>query len=102
MVIASVIEQTRRVGLPFELTSVSVAPAGALDNQTDRASNAGSRRNAHGRSGIAAAGGNGMSAPDTIVLVHGFWVTPRSWEHWIAHYESKGYRVIAPAYPGFE
>jgi hypothetical protein len=23
-------------------------------------------------------------APDTIVLIHGFWVTPRSWEHWIA------------------
>jgi pimeloyl-ACP methyl ester carboxylesterase len=40
--------------------------------------------------------------PDTIVLVHGFWVTPRSWEAWIAHYESKGYRVLAPAYPGFE
>ena len=30
------------------------------------------------------------SAPDTIVLVHGFWVTPRSWEHWIAHYEAQG------------
>ncbi|GII31489.1 alpha/beta hydrolase [Planotetraspora mira] len=43
-----------------------------------------------------------MTAPDTIVLVHGFWVTPRSWEHWITHYESKGYRVLAPAYPGFE
>lgn len=41
-------------------------------------------------------------APDTIVLVHGFWVTPRSWEHWITHYEAKGYRVIAPAYPGFD
>ena len=41
-------------------------------------------------------------APDTIVLVHGFWVTPRSWENWIAHYEAKGYRVIAPGYPGFE
>ena len=40
--------------------------------------------------------------PDTIVLVHGFWVTPRSWEHWITHYEAKGYRVLAPAYPGFE
>jgi pimeloyl-ACP methyl ester carboxylesterase len=40
--------------------------------------------------------------PDTIVLIHGFWVTPRSWEHWVAHYEAKGYRVIAPAYPGFE
>jgi pimeloyl-ACP methyl ester carboxylesterase len=44
-----------------------------------------------------------MSAtPDTIVLIHGFWVTPRSWEDWVAHYEAKGYRVLAPAYPGFE
>ncbi len=42
------------------------------------------------------------SAPDTIVLIHGFWVTPRSWERWIAHYEAKGFRVLAPAYPGFE
>ena len=40
--------------------------------------------------------------PDTVVLVHGFWVTPRSWEQWIEHYESKGLRVLAPAYPGFE
>jgi pimeloyl-ACP methyl ester carboxylesterase len=40
--------------------------------------------------------------PDTIVLVHGFWVTPRSWENWKAHYEQKGFRVLAPAYPGFE
>ncbi len=23
------------------------------------------------------------STPDTIVLVHGFWVTPRSWEDWV-------------------
>ena len=29
-----------------------------------------------------------MTEPDTIVLIHGFWVTPRSWEHWIAHYEA--------------
>ena len=40
--------------------------------------------------------------PDTIVLIHGFWVTPRSWENWIRHYQSRGYRVLAPAYPGFE
>jgi pimeloyl-ACP methyl ester carboxylesterase len=39
---------------------------------------------------------------DTIVLVHGFWVTPRSWERWITRYEAQGYRVLAPAYPGFE
>ena len=42
------------------------------------------------------------TTPDTIVLIHGFWVTPRSWEHWIERYEQAGYRVIAPAYPGFE
>ena len=42
------------------------------------------------------------TTPDTIVLIHGFWVTPRSWEHWKTHYESKGYTVLAPAYPGFE
>jgi len=42
------------------------------------------------------------STPDTIVLIHGFWVTPRSWEHWKTHYENKGYTVLAPAYPGFE
>jgi pimeloyl-ACP methyl ester carboxylesterase len=41
-------------------------------------------------------------APDTIVLVHGFWVTPRSWEDWITHYEGRGFTVLAPGYPGFE
>jgi pimeloyl-ACP methyl ester carboxylesterase len=39
---------------------------------------------------------------DTVVLIHGLWMTPRSWEHWIPRYEHRGYRVIAPAYPGFE
>ena len=43
-----------------------------------------------------------LTKPDTIVLVHGFWVTPRSWEHWINRYEARGYRVLAPAYPGYE
>jgi pimeloyl-ACP methyl ester carboxylesterase len=42
------------------------------------------------------------NTPDTIVLIHGFWVTPRSWEHWITHYAQRGFRVLAPAYPGFE
>ena len=51
----------------------------------------------HGRGNFATNG-----APMTIVLIHGFWVTPRSWEDWIAYYEQKGYRVLAPAYPGFE
>jgi pimeloyl-ACP methyl ester carboxylesterase len=38
----------------------------------------------------------------TIVLVHGLWMTPRSWEHWIERYTARGYRVIAPAYPGLD
>jgi pimeloyl-ACP methyl ester carboxylesterase len=42
------------------------------------------------------------AGPDTIVLIHGFWVTPRSWEHWKARYEAAGYTVLTPAYPGFE
>ena len=42
------------------------------------------------------------TAPDTIVLIHGFWVTPRSWEHWKQHYEDKGFTVLTPGYPGFE
>jgi pimeloyl-ACP methyl ester carboxylesterase len=53
---------------------------------------------ANGRNGMSTDG----NAPDTIVLIHGFWVTPRSWEHWITHFESQGYTVLAPAYPGFE
>ncbi|RSN01270.1 alpha/beta hydrolase [Streptomyces sp. WAC 01325] len=38
----------------------------------------------------------------TIVLVHGLWMTPRSWEHWIKHYEAQGFRVLAPAWPGLD
>jgi pimeloyl-ACP methyl ester carboxylesterase len=41
-------------------------------------------------------------APGTVVLVHGLWMTPRSWEHWVPHYEAKGYRALTPGYPGFE
>ena len=48
------------------------------------------------------AGDGTPSTPSTILLVHGFWVTPRSWENWIDHYAKQGYTVIAPAYPGLE
>lgn len=42
------------------------------------------------------------TTPDTIVLIHGLWMTPRSWEHWVPYYEERGYRVLTPTYPGFE
>jgi pimeloyl-ACP methyl ester carboxylesterase len=38
----------------------------------------------------------------TIVLVHGLWLTPRSWEGWIDRYEKAGYNVLAPSWPGLE
>ena len=39
---------------------------------------------------------------DTIVLIHGLWLTPRSWEQWIERYEGLGFRVLAPSWPGVE
>jgi pimeloyl-ACP methyl ester carboxylesterase len=43
-----------------------------------------------------------QESPDTILLIHGLWMTPRSWEKWAKRYESRGYRVLTPGYPGFE
>src|SRR6476469_3679618 len=42
------------------------------------------------------------SGKPTIVLIHGLWLTPRSWEGWKAHYEKQGYNVLAPSWPGLE
>ncbi len=39
---------------------------------------------------------------DTIVLIHGLWMTARSWENWVKHYSDKGYRVIARSWPGMD
>jgi len=35
----------------------------------------------------------------TIVLIHGLWLTPRSWEGWKARFEERGHKVLAPAWP---
>src|SRR5712691_10176181 len=37
-----------------------------------------------------------------IVLIHGMWMTPLSWEHWIDHYTDRGHHVLAPAWPGLD
>lgn len=39
-----------------------------------------------------------MSKPP-IVFVHGLFVTRACWEPWIARFEARGHRCIAPAYP---
>ncbi len=38
----------------------------------------------------------------TIVLIHGLWMTPLSWEPWTNRYTDCGYHVIAPAWPGMD
>src|SRR5213592_812119 len=43
-----------------------------------------------------------QATPDTIVLIHGLWLTPLSWEHWIDRYTKRGYKVVAPTWPGME
>lgn len=40
------------------------------------------------------------SSRKTIVLIHGLWVTPKSWESFRRHYEARGHEVLAPAWPG--
>ena len=39
---------------------------------------------------------------ETVLLIHGMWMTPLSWEHWTSRYTGHGHNVIAPAWPGLE
>src|SRR5918911_3187461 len=41
-----------------------------------------------------------MTSP--IVLIHGLWLTPRSWENFKARFEQRGHEVLAPAWPRME
>lgn len=36
----------------------------------------------------------------TIVFIHGMYMNPLCWEHWIEYFQSKGYQCLAPAWPG--
>jgi alpha-beta hydrolase superfamily lysophospholipase len=39
---------------------------------------------------------------NNIVLVHGLWMTPLSFEYWAHHFTERGYSVFAPSWPGME
>jgi len=39
---------------------------------------------------------------NTIVLIHGAWMTPRSWDPFRGFYEQRGYRVLTPPWPRLE
>ena len=36
---------------------------------------------------------------NTIVLIHGAWMTPRSWDAFRGFYAQRGYRVLTPPWP---
>ena len=37
---------------------------------------------------------------NSIVFIHGMYMTPLSWEKWIVYFEEQGYKCFAPAWPG--
>ena len=43
-----------------------------------------------------------MHKPDTIVLIHGLFMTALSWENWVERFTNRGFRVIARSWPGME
>ena len=38
----------------------------------------------------------------TIMLIHGLWMTPKSWDNFKGRFQWLGYNVTAPAWPGHE
>jgi pimeloyl-ACP methyl ester carboxylesterase len=38
----------------------------------------------------------------TIVLIHGLFLTWASWEKWVERYTARGFKVLAPGWPGLE
>lgn len=36
----------------------------------------------------------------TVVFVHGLFMTPLCWEHWVAYFEARGYDCVALGWPG--
>jgi pimeloyl-ACP methyl ester carboxylesterase len=52
----------------------------------------------HGRTSVSCAPVNTES--HDIVLIHGMWMTPRSWDRWVEHYGNRGHSATAPAWPG--
>lgn len=35
----------------------------------------------------------------TVIFIHGAWVTPACWDHFVDFYTKRGYRCLAPAWP---
>ncbi len=42
------------------------------------------------------------TAKAPIVLIHGLWMTPKSWDTWAARFRAAGHDVIVPGWPGID
>lgn len=43
-----------------------------------------------------------MAATPPILLIHGLWMTPRSWDTWAGRFRERGREVIVPGWPGVD
>lgn len=43
-----------------------------------------------------------MTDTPPIVLIHGLWMTPSSWDTWAGRYRTRGHQVIVPGWPGID
>jgi pimeloyl-ACP methyl ester carboxylesterase len=39
---------------------------------------------------------------NTVLFIHGLWLTGLSWEKWAEHYRQRGYNVLTPNWPGMD
>ncbi|MGB3376425.1 MAG: alpha/beta hydrolase [Microbacterium sp.] len=39
---------------------------------------------------------------DPIILIHGLWMTPKSWDTWAERFRARGHEVIVPGWPGID
>jgi pimeloyl-ACP methyl ester carboxylesterase len=45
---------------------------------------------------------SGASPKGTIVLIHGLFLTRSSWDGWVDRFSARGFRVLAPGWPGLD
>lgn len=43
-----------------------------------------------------------IGAGKTVMFVHGMYFTPTSWQAWESYFQIKGYKTLAPAWPGHD
>jgi pimeloyl-ACP methyl ester carboxylesterase len=43
-----------------------------------------------------------MSEKPPIVLIHGLWMTPTSWDTWAGRFRAAGHEVLVPGWPGVD